>query len=57
MDPNSRETQSAREDVAGDDDFSTKRREGFTDKFFIQQRAVDLSGIEERDSPLQRRVQ
>src|SRR6266567_1187612 len=30
MDPNSRETQSAREDVAGDDDFSTKRREGFT---------------------------
>src|SRR5207247_3908711 len=36
-----------------DDDFSTKRREGFTDKFFIQQRAVDLSGIEERDSPLQ----
>jgi hypothetical protein len=35
-----------------DDDFAAKRRQGFTDKFFIEQRAVDLSGIEEGDSPL-----
>src|SRR6266550_300895 len=35
-----------------DDDFAAKRREGLADKFFVQQRAVDLSGIEECDSSL-----
>src|SRR5213594_4259149 len=40
-----------------DDDFAAKRREGLADKFFVQQRAVDLSGIEECDSPLHGGVQ
>jgi hypothetical protein len=33
-----------------DDDFPAKWNEGLTDKFFIQQRAVDFSGIEECNS-------
>jgi len=31
--------------------------EGFTDKFFVQQGAIDLSGIEECDAPLHGGVQ
>src|SRR5262249_49713164 len=40
-----------------DDDFAAKRREGFADKFFVQQRAIDLGGIEECNTPFHGGVQ
>jgi hypothetical protein len=37
-----------------DDDIAAKWSESFTDKFLVQERPVDFSGVEECDTPLDR---
>jgi hypothetical protein len=42
-------------ELGGDDDVLADRREGFTDQLFVDERPVDLGGVEQCDSAIDRR--
>ena len=42
-------------ELGGDDDLVAERCEGFADEFLVDERAVDLGGVEEGDAALDRR--
>jgi hypothetical protein len=43
-------------ELRGDDDLLAERKKGFADELFVRERAVDLRGIEERDTTLDSRA-
>ena len=44
-------------ELGGDDDLAAERFEGFADEFLVDERAVDLGGVEEGDAPFDGRAE